>query len=116
MACNLGRSTAQVDGSLVKLEVKSSTEDHPENCAAKSPVSVEPVEHVAADAGSVWIGFDGYYLFLDELTVNDGWVVFKQDVSSDQVVVEFHSFDTKVEFKAQLDGWQVKLEVKSSPK
>ena len=79
-------------------------------------VSVEPVEYVAADAGSVWIGFDGYYLFFDEVMVNEGWGVFKQDVSPDQVIVEFHSCDTKVEFKAQVDGSQVKLEVKSSPR
>lgn len=74
-----------------------------------------PVEYAATDAGSVWIGFDGYCLMLDRVVLNDEWVVCKQDVSPDQVIVEFHSSDTKVEFKAQLDGSQVKLEAKSSP-
>ncbi|MBT8192324.1 MAG: hypothetical protein KJP22_02900, partial [Acidimicrobiia bacterium] len=41
------------------------------------------VEYAAADAGTVWITFDGYYLTFDNYVLNDGWYVTKQDVKSD---------------------------------
>mgnify|MGYP001828048216 CR=1 FL=1 len=80
-----------------------------------APVLGESVEYQAAGAGFVWITFDGYYLTLDEIVLNDGWYVTKQDVTGDQIELEFHSCDTKVEFKAETDDGKVKLEVKSSP-
>ncbi|NNJ47959.1 MAG: hypothetical protein HKP18_09025 [Acidimicrobiia bacterium] len=106
---------AEVDNGQVKLDVKSSPDYYEGYCKDEPMMPAESVEYAAADAGTVWITFDGYYLTFDNYVLNDGWYVTKQDVKSDQIQLEFHNTYTKVEFKAEVDNGQVKLEVKSSP-
>jgi hypothetical protein len=70
-----------------------------------------PFAYQAAQAGVVTVTLDGYYLDLGPVELNPGWFVKEQKGEGDKVEFEFHSCETKVEFKAEYDNGQIKFEV-----